>query len=124
MLIIEDNVIKLTRGDDAVIGVNVTANDGAAYEMAEGDVLTLTVRERSASDSAVLMQCRSTSGSNRIIVNHADSAEVEAGRYSADIQLTTADGKRYTVWPEPEGKKQYQSQNLQNFYVMPEVTTI
>lgn len=124
MLIIEDNVIKLTRGDDAVIGVDVTANDGSTYSMAEGDTLTLTVRELPDPTSAVLMLCKSTSGSNRIIVNHADSADVAAGRYSADIQLTTADGKRYTVWPEPEGSSQYTNKNLMNFYLMPEVTTV
>lgn len=124
MLIIEDSVIKLTRGDDAVIVVNPRTNDGSLYEMADGDALTLTVREIPDPESPVLIQCKSTSGSNRIIVNHEDSADVAAGRYSADIQLTTADGKRFTVWPELEGSNQYVIKNMRNFYLMPEVTTL
>ena len=36
--------------------------------------------------------------------------------------LTTADGKRYTVWPTITGSGRYVVKNLNNFVIMPEVT--
>ena len=39
MLLIEDNVIYLTRGDDAEFGIEIHDEDGTAYEMQDGDVV-------------------------------------------------------------------------------------
>ena len=91
--------------------------------MQAGDVLTLTVRALPSADSPALIQIDALPGSRRIVFSHADTAELDVGRYSADVQLTTADGKRYTVWPAITGSGRYVVKNLNNFVIMPEVTT-
>ena len=123
-LYIENEAIYLTKGDDAALEVSsIAAEDGSQYEMQAGDVLTLTVRALPSADSPALIQIDSLPGVNRIVLRHADTAELNVGRYSADVQLTTSDGKRYTVWPAITGSGRYVVKNLNNFVIMPEVTT-
>ena len=121
---IENEAIYLTKGDDAALEVSsIAAEDGSEYSMQAGDVLTLTVRALPSADSPALIQIDSLPGVNRIVLRHEDTAELNVGRYSADVQLTTADGKRYTVWPTITGSGRYVVKNLNNFVIMPEVTT-
>ena len=121
---IESDVIYLTKGDDAVLEVSSIATEGGEeYALQETDVLTLTVRALPSADSPVLLQIDALPGSRRIVFNHDDTAELDVGRYSADVQLTTAEGKRYTVWPTITGSGRYVVKNLNNFVIMPEVTT-
>ena len=121
---IENNVIYLTKGDDAVLEVSsIAAEDGSQYEMQTGDVLTLTVRAMPSADSPALIQIDSLPGVNRIVLRHEDTAELNVGRYSADVQLTTAEVRRFTVWPNIAGSGRYVIKNFNNFIIMPEVTT-
>lgn len=121
---LESDVIYLTKGDDAVLEVSsITTDGGVEYALQETDVLTLTVRALPSSESPVLIQIDSLQGSNRIVLRHEDTAEMNVGRYSADVQLTTADGKRYTIWPSVSGSGRYVVKNFNNFVIMPEVTT-
>ena len=122
MLKIEEGIIYLTRGDDAVLDVNMTNLDGETYEMKPEDKLTLTVREKPDESSMPLLMVESQGGTARLEIRSVDTAEIDPGQYSADIQLTTQDGKRYTVWPELEGSARYKTANFKNFVVMPEVT--
>ena len=120
---IESDVIYLTKGDDAVLEVSSIATEGGEeYALQDTDVLTLTVRALPSADSPVLIQIDALPGSNRIVFRHEDTAELDVGRYSADVQLTTAEGKRYTVWPTITGSGRYVVKNLKNFVIMPEVT--
>ena len=121
---IESDVIYITKGDDAVLEVSSIATEGGTeYELQGTDVLTLTVRSLPSDQSPVLIQIDSLPGSNRIVIGHADTAELTVGRYSADVQLTTADGKRFTVWPTIAGSGRYVVKSFNNFVIMPEVTT-
>ncbi len=105
---LESDVIYLTKGDDAALEISrIAAQDGSLYDMQSEDVLTLTVRVLPSADSPVLIQIDSLPGSNRIVLRHEDTAELNVGRYSADVQLTTADGKRYTIWPSVSGSGRY-----------------
>lgn len=122
MFKIEDGAIYITRGDDAVLEINATDQNGEAYAMQEGDVLTLTVRELPSRNSVILLEIPGAPGSNRIPIRHEDTADAEVGRYSADVQLTTADGRRQTIWPELTGSAQYKEKAFRNFIIMPEVT--
>ena len=120
---IESDVIYLTKVDDAVLEISSIATDGGEeYALQETDVLTLTVRALPSAQSPALIQIDALPGSNRIVFNHDDTAELDVGRYSADVQLTTAEGKRYTVWPTITGSGRYVVKNLNNFVIMPEVT--
>ncbi len=121
---IESDVIYITKGDDAVLEVSSIATEGGTeYELQGTDVLTLTVRALPSAQSPALLQVDALPGSRRIVFSHADTAELDVGRYSADVQLTTAEGKRYTVWPTITGSGRYVVKNLNNFVIMPEVTT-
>lgn len=120
MLIIENDVIYLTRGDDAVLNVSLTAG-GDAYVMQDGDVLHFTVRTLPSVESPVLLHV--TGATPRILLQHGDTVQLDVGQYSADVQLVTGDGKRFTVWPALEGKARRRISNWKNMIIMPEVTT-
>lgn len=121
---IESDVIYLTKGDDAVLEISSIATDGGEeYALQETDVLTLTVRALPSAQSPVLLQIDALPGSRRIVFDHDATAELDVGRYSADVQLTTADGKRYTVWPSVSGSSRYVVKSFNNFVLMPEVTS-
>ena len=122
MLKIEEGIIYLTRGDDAVIDVNMCNLKGETYHMHPGDTLTLTVRERPEETSALVLTAVGDPGAARIVITGKDTENAEPAQYSADIQLTTYDGKRYTVWPDLEGSQRYRTGNIKNFVIMPEVT--
>ena len=121
MLIIENDVINITKGDDGAVNVNVSVG-GEAYEMAANDILTLTVREKPEEASPALITIHSLPGSSRIVIDSSATANLEPGKYSADIQLTTETGLIHTVWPELEGSARYRVKNWGNFIIMPEVT--
>ena len=122
MFMIEEGVIYLTRGDYAEIEIAITDSGGAPYTMAEGDVLTFSVRETPSDESTLQFSLQSLT--NRLIINHADTADMEPGNYSADVQLTDAAGRRRTVWGhvvERAGRRG-RTGNWKNFVLMPEVT--
>ena len=115
MLIANSEKICVTRGDDARITVAV---DG--YSMQEGDIMYLTVRPCSGHEGPPLLS-RASVG-NVIDIAHEDTARLDVGEYSADIQMNTADGKVYTVWPMLPDRLRGTNGNFRNFVVMPEVT--
>lgn len=123
MLKIIDGKIYMRRGDDEVLEVNLTAG-GEAITVGENETLTLTVRELPSRDSPEIFQSTGAPGSNRIIINHADTADAEYGEYSADVQLLTAEGLRKTVWPDidEDNLPKARNRNLKNFILLPEVT--
>ena len=121
---IESDVIYITKGDDAVLEIeSIASQDGSEYALQETDVLTLSVRAMPTELLPVLIQIDALPGSGRIVIGHDDTADLDVGRYSADVQLTTAEGKRYTIWPSIKGDNRYSIKNLNNFVIMPEVTT-
>ena len=124
MYLIENDAIYLTRGDDAVLGIALTGADGTAYALEDGDVLTLTVRALPSAESEILLQLSGEPGGDEIVLRHEDTAGIEPGGYSADVQLTTAVGLRYTVWPQLEGSARTRVRNWRNFNLMPEVTEL
>ena len=119
MLLIEDGVIYITRGDDAEIEVDIRDGEGTPYTLEEGSKLVLTVREKPEATSEILL--RIESDSNRIALPHEDTTSIAVGRYSADIELRIGN-LIYTIWPELEGSARYAIKNYRNFVIMPEVT--
>lgn len=122
MFRVEDDVIEITRGDHRTLEVMIYDNQNELYEMQEGDLLTLTVRELPEDASPVLVQVHSIT--NIIVFDSSDTTNVEPGQYSADIELVTADGKPFTVFSHvPENKRDKgKIKNWKNFIILPEVT--
>ena len=127
MLYITENrdgsrIINLTRGDDAVIEVPLYNDDKEEYVLGETEFLIFSVRVLPREDSDLLVNIVSVPGSNRIVIGHHDTKDLDVGFYSAEVQLMTSDNKRITVWPKPVGKfKIKDTANRKNFILMPEV---
>ena len=117
MFYIENGKIHLTRGDYAKIKCDMTDGEGTPYEMQDGDSLTLTIRKKPKDDSTILAQI--TSLTDEIAIQHEDTASIDPGSYSADIQLTTSDGKRFTFFPDTVIAT---TKNYENFVIGSEVT--
>ena len=118
---VEEQAIYLTRGDSAEVSIDLTTEGGENYELGADDTLTLTVRKEPTATSAVIF-AKSVTGSGVFTITPEDTRNAEVGQYSADIQLTTADGEVHTVYPRLEGKARYRERNFKNFIIMPEVT--
>ena len=121
MFYVEDQAIYLTRGDSAEGSIDLMTERGEVYDLGASDTLTLTVRKEPVATSKVIF-AKSVTGSGVISITPEDTRNAEIGQYSADIQLTTADGEVHTVYPRLEGKARYRERNFKNFMIMPEVT--
>lgn len=121
MFYVEDQAIYLTRGDSAEVSIDLTTEGGKAYDLGASDTLTLTVRKEPVATSKVIF-AKSVTGSGVVTITPEDTNDAEVGQYSADIQLTTADGEVHTVYPRLEGNARYRERNFKNFIIMPEVT--
>lgn len=123
-MILVGNVLKHTKGDTGSITIKkILLGDGSEYTLQSGDTLTLTVRAIPKTSSTALIQV--TSNTNTLTIQPADTADVPVGKYSADIQLTTAGGEIYTIWPNKEqfsDNVQTRGINFENFWIWPEVT--
>lgn len=115
------SVINLTVGDDAILSVALTTDDGETYEMAENEYLVFNVREKPNELSDLLVNIESEHGSNDIVFTHESTVDLSPGYYSAEIQLMTEDGKRITVWPKLQGNNKTSGSNRKNFCLMTEV---
>lgn len=100
MLYINNNDIRLTRGDTAWLEVPINNKAaGKMYEIADDDTVFMTVRmgvKKSADDNSFLFQKRVV-GSNVFHIAPEDTADLSYGDYHYDVELHTADGEVYTV---------------------------
>ena len=121
MIYVENDVINLTRGDDATLTVPMTTGDGEPFEMAGDEYLIFGVRQTPDEAAEVVLEVDSPPGENAIHLSHADTCGLAVGFYSAEIQLMTSDGKRVTVWPKLTGARRVSQSNRRNFCLMTEV---
>lgn len=108
MLRIEDGNIYLTKGDTAYLQVDVTFDDGTAYEPFTGDTITLSVKTDTEATDYVFT--KTVNIGEMFYIEPEDTAEQEVGKYYYDVQVNTAAGEIFTVI-EPSG-----------FYIRSEVT--
>lgn len=121
MFYVEHDKVYITKGDYGKLNVDIVNDEDEPYDLQTGDVVTLTVRETPGSLSKIL---EINSVISSISFNHDDTKDIEPGQYSADIQVRTANGKRFTIWPTLRGDARHKNEkNIKNFIVMPEVTT-
>lgn len=97
MFIIEkNNRIRLTKGDTATMLVEAYDLDKKKYEFKYDDMILLTVRKTVGAPIAFQKAADET---NHIIIDSADTAELTAGLYMYDVQVTTGEGFVYTIIP-------------------------
>lgn len=81
MILIDNNHICLSAGDDAVIEVSISL-DGEPYTLESGDVLTFS--------ASCGLKKQSTDG--KFIFEAKDTANLSPGTYKWDLRLTYANG--------------------------------
>lgn len=98
MLYINENRVRLTRGDSAYLTVPITNDDtNDEYIMAEDDILELTVRKTVKTESSPILLQKRTKGHNTFYFLPEDTEPLAYGPYKYDVQLTTAAGDVYTI---------------------------
>ena len=99
MLIVNpDGTVQLTRGDTADLAVMiVNSDDDSEYEIQRGDRLTLSLK-RNVKNIEYALQ-KSVTGTNVIPIDPEDTADLEFTKYQYDVQLTTAEGRVFTIIP-------------------------
>lgn len=112
--------IVIHRGDCGLLDFTFISGD-EEYVMDETDTLELTVRKLPNSESPVLLHAVSAPGVAQIVL-HTEDTQLEAGYYSADVQLNHGIC-RYTIWPEIDVEADVKpKENRKNFAVLVEVT--
>ena len=121
-MIVENGVIKHTKGDTGGLRITrIVLDDGTEYTLKPGDGLIFTVRAKPSEDSPILIQM--TTNTTEFTFTPADTKNLKPGRYSADVELITASGLTFTIWPKKKKSKiQPSYANFENFWLWPEVT--
>ena len=108
LYILQDNTIRLTRGDTAHLTVPIVTSSGEEYNMSANDTLTFSVK-KTVNDTRYIIH-KTVVGSNLLKLEPRDTDSLEFMKYKYDIQLTTEDGDVYTVV------------DTSTFEILPEVT--
>lgn len=94
MFLVEQGIIKISRGNYGSLFVPLKDKDGADYSMVTGDRLILIVK-KTPNDDAVLLQ--KESNSQYFTFAFEDTSNLEFDTYSYDVTLVHADGSFLTV---------------------------
>ena len=87
-----DSSVHLTKGDSAVLNVEISNDDGTPYQIKEGDTITMTVK----SIQGTKIFSKTVDAYEAIIIEPQDTADAGVGRYKYDIQLNT-ENQVYTI---------------------------
>lgn len=93
MFCIEDNIIKMTKGDTVEIEILLQVENGQAYTMQTGDTLTMTIAENVNATNKITKV--STDATISFTENDTKNLNYNEGVF--DIVLTKANGKKYTI---------------------------
>ena len=95
MFIIDnDNNIMLTRGDTAVLNLEVTI-DGEAYDYS-GDLVQFTVKKNTNTNNVVIQK---TFNGTSITIDPEDTSGLNYQTFVYDVQIITQNGRVFTVIP-------------------------
>lgn len=97
MLYVQGTDIKITRGDNAQLGVYIECECGCVYPLRDSDELKLTAIKGAKLDKPVIEISADKDG----IFHFAPETtkHLLCGIYRYDIQLTTKDKEIYTIIP-------------------------
>lgn len=97
MLTITTEAIHLTRGDNASIIATLRDASGEIYQLQTGDKLMFTLKLNCMTEDKIIQ--KNMTSNSTLVLEHADTKDLDYGKYWFDIQLTTAGGDIYTVIP-------------------------
>lgn len=96
MLNCQNNTIFLTRGDSAVLRLDIINEQGIPYVPTDGDVVLFTLK-RNVMEKDVIFQKSMVGG--KIIIHPQDTSHLEYRQYVYDVELTKENGFVATVIP-------------------------
>lgn len=99
MFKVNDNNIRMIRGDSGVFNISITDINGRNVELTDSDVLTFTLR-RTVRNPTIILQKIIAGG--ELDIKPADTEGLTFGAYVYDIELKRADGYVDTVIPPHE----------------------
>lgn len=99
MFKVDDNNIKIIRGDSGAFNISITDTDGNPVELTDDDILTFTLR-RAARNPTIILQKVIIGG--ELDINPTDTEGLAFGAYVYDIELRRANGYVDTVIPPHE----------------------
>lgn len=99
MFKVNDNNIRMIRGDSGVFNISITDINGRNVELTDSDVLTFTLR-RTVRNPTIILQKIIAGGV--LDIKPADTEGLTFGAYVYDIELKRADGYVDTVIPPHE----------------------
>lgn len=93
---IDNNVMKLTRGDTAQFIITPYSSDGKEYTLQEGDVITFTVKKNTYNKQVLIQKT-----GLEVEIKPEETNNLTYGTYKYDVQMTFADGRVDTfIGPE------------------------
>ena len=93
------NVITITRGDDATVAIDITDIAGNEYVKQEGDLVTMYVKkpaDGNLEEQAVVFE-KVFDENNSASIRSEDTKSLEAGIYKYGVKLQKADGRIATI---------------------------
>lgn len=99
MFKVNDNNIRMIRGDSGVFNISITDINGRNVELTDSDVLTFTLR-RTVRNPTIVLQKTITDGT--LTINPSDTQDMPFGSYVYDVELKRADGYTDTIIPPHE----------------------
>ena len=99
MFKVNDNNIRMIRGDSGVFNISITDINGRNVELTDSDVLTFTLRRTPRSPTIVLQK---TITDGTLTINPSDTQDMPFGSYVYDVELKRADGYTDTIIPPHE----------------------
>ena len=95
MLIIENQNIKISRGDYAEICFNLKNKDGSEYKLSSGQKVKFGVKFNTNNKQELISKTLRNAGESFIVVvlEKTDTENLIFGRYFYDIRITDTDGK-------------------------------
>lgn len=94
------DTIALICGRTKRISIGIQDANGEPYELAPGDVITMTVKQRLRDPSEAIVKTGA-----KITFEPRDTACLEPGSYVYDITLSMQNGDVFTLVPHPSSGK-------------------
>lgn len=96
--------MRIYRGNTLHLKINITMQ-GIAYTLADGDIVTFTVKRQATKNSEILLQkTLNNSDYNELgelvmRIEPTETADIPNGQYKFDVAIKLADSEFYTIIP-------------------------
>ena len=98
-----DNKIYLSRGDSAIIGIEITDDESEPYTPSSGESVVFTLKRATEQCKTIIVKEFIENGNDLIVsFDESDTINLSFGVYVYDVILYDSDGNVYTIIPPTE----------------------